>query len=55
MGRYKVDKSFINAPLKGALYLVVWFSCHHCLTVHELRQRVWQLQWGFVEFPALIY
>ena len=27
----------INALLKGALYLAVWFSRHHYLTVCELR------------------
>ena len=40
----------INALLKGALYLAVWFNRHHYLTVRELRWCACQLALESVRF-----
>ena len=47
LGRFQKP---INTLLKGALYLAVWFSCHHYLTFHEPRRHVCQLTLAFVRF-----
>ena len=44
----------INALSKGALYLVVWFSCHHYLTVHDPRRHMCQLPLVSVRFFGLV-
>ena len=52
LGRFQKP---INALLKGALYLAVWFIRHHYLTVCESRWRVCQLALEFVRFFLLHY
>ena len=47
LGRFQKP---INALLKGALYLAIWFSRHHYLTVRELSWRACQLALEFVRF-----